>query len=276
MRDTGSYCVSRTRPASMTKTTSSMVMDVSAMLVAMTTFRTPRGGLEKVRRCSSDDSVECRGMSKNRRSTSSRVPSRRSCSPRISAMPGRKIKMAPSSYSSAMSATRSSMSSKLIFSSSTVCRHLSVVSAYPGYIARVSSVTSPQSCVRCRDSSVAARAAAPRAPPPESAPNTRPPRPPREGSAPSANSLSGSHTYPVASMASSRRYSATGNVRPGISTHPHDPGTTFSKYDWNSSALTVADMATSLKSSLRAANRRRITSKKSESKSRSCTSSTMT
>jgi hypothetical protein len=39
----------------------------------------------------------------------------------------------------------------------------------------------------------------------------------------------------------------TGNVLPGISTHTQGPGTTFSKYDWNSSAFTVADMAINLK-----------------------------
>ena len=118
-----------------------------------------------------------------------------------------------------------------------------------------------------------------RAPPPDSGLNVLPPpRPPPFGlpSAPNANSLSGSHTYPVASMASSSRYSTTGKVRPGISTQPHSPGTTCSKYPLNSSALTVADIATSLKSSRRAASLRKMTRRKSLSKSRSCTSSTMT
>ena len=42
IRDDGSYWVSLTRPLSMTNTTSSMVMDVSAMFVAAT-LRTPGG-----------------------------------------------------------------------------------------------------------------------------------------------------------------------------------------------------------------------------------------
>jgi hypothetical protein len=37
----GSYCISFTLPVSITNTTSSMVMDVSAMFVARTTLRTP-------------------------------------------------------------------------------------------------------------------------------------------------------------------------------------------------------------------------------------------
>ena len=152
MRLAGSYWVSRTRPPSMTKTTSSMVIEVSAMFVAMTTLRTPGGGLLKVRRCSSEDSVECSGMSMNRFSASSSDDARRSCRPRISAMPGRNIKIAPSSYSSAMSCTSISMSSMLIFSSSTVCRHLSVLSPYPGYKALVSSVISPISAVEAKES----------------------------------------------------------------------------------------------------------------------------
>ena len=148
----GSYWVSLTRPLSMTNTTSSMVMDVSAMFVAMTTLRTPGGGLLNVRRCSSEDRVECSGISMNRFSTSSSDDARRSCKPLISAMPGRKIKIAPSSYSSAMSCTSISMSSMFIFSSSTVCKHRRVLSLYPGYIALVSSVMSPISAVLARES----------------------------------------------------------------------------------------------------------------------------
>ena len=162
---TGSYWVSRTRPASMTKTTSSMVMDVSAMLVAMTTFRTPRGGLEKVRRCSSDDSVECRGMSKNRRSTSSRVPSRRSCSPDL------RHARQENQDGALLVLVRDERHEKLDeLEVDLLLVHrlqtLAVLSAYPGYIARVSSVTSPISAcvVKTRASP---RAAAPLAPPPE-------------------------------------------------------------------------------------------------------------
>ena len=265
-----------------------MVTDVSAMFVAMTTLRTPGGGLENVSLCSSLLSVLCSGTSANLFSTSSSSANRRSCSARISAMPGRKIKMAPSSYSSAMSATSASMSSRLIFSSSTVCKHRSVASEYPGYEALVSSVTSSISDVRSSDSfaaleAFAAREDAPPAPPtpPERGLNVRrdPPATLFElkfASDPAAYSPSGSTTYPVASMASSRRYSATGNVRPGISIHPHVPGTSASKYRWNSSASTVALIATSRKSRLRVASERRMTSRKSLSKSRSCTSSTTT
>ena len=120
--------LSLTLPQSMTNTTSSIVMDVSAMLVARTTcshaprawvrascfservvemlthslthsltLRTPGGGVENVRRCSSLVSVECSGMSKNS-GRSVMLDASMSCSVRISAMPGRNTRMAPSSY----------------------------------------------------------------------------------------------------------------------------------------------------------------------------------
>mmetsp|Transcript_17145 Transcript_17145/g.60172 ORF Transcript_17145/g.60172 Transcript_17145/m.60172 type:complete len:255 (+) Transcript_17145:800-1564(+) len=57
----GSYSICLTLPASMTKTMSSMVIDVSAMLVAMTILRTPGGGRSNTARCSDVDSVECSG-----------------------------------------------------------------------------------------------------------------------------------------------------------------------------------------------------------------------
>ena len=202
-----------------------MVTDVSAMFVAITTLRTPGGGLENVSLCSSLLSVLCSGTSANLFSTSSSSANRRSCSARISAMPGRKIKMAPSSYSSAMSATSASMSSRLIFSSSTVCKHRSVASEYPGYEALVSSVTSSISDVRSSDSFAALEAFAARE---DAPPEEAPPTPPERGL----------------------------NVR-------RDPPA-------------VALIATSRKSRLRVASERRMTSRKSLSKSRSCTSSTTT
>ena len=281
MRVTGSYRVSRTRPASTTKTTSSIVTDVSAMFVAITTLRTPAGGFENVRRCSSLLRVLCSGISTNRSWTSSRVPSKRSWHPRISAIPGRKIKIAPSSYSSAMSATKSPMSSRFTTDSSRVCKHRIVLSEYPGYSARVSSAI-VSDAPRSSDAFSSALAfllfdPPPLSPPPLSGLKVRlGPRPPFAAALPSAYSPSGSHTYPVASIASSRRYSATGNVRPGISTHPHSPGTTASKYVLKSDAFTVALMATSVKSSRRSAKSRSTTSRKSLSRSRSCTSSTTT
>ena len=45
----------------MTNTTSSMVMEVSAILVAITTFRTPGGGRLNTAFCSSVDKEECNG-----------------------------------------------------------------------------------------------------------------------------------------------------------------------------------------------------------------------
>jgi hypothetical protein len=50
---TASYVFSFCFPESITKTTSSMVMDDSAMLVAITTFRLPlpAGGRSKIPRC---------------------------------------------------------------------------------------------------------------------------------------------------------------------------------------------------------------------------------
>ena len=173
------------------------------MLVAITTLRTPFGGVENVSRCSSLLRVLCSGTSTNLFSTSASSASRRSCKPRISAIPGRKTRMAPSSYSSAIFATSASMSSRLIFSSSTVCKHRSVASEYPGYDARVSSVTSSISDVRSADS-FAARATfaaldAPDAPPPDRGLNVRfaPPATLRESAFacdPAAYSPSGSTT----------------------------------------------------------------------------------
>ena len=105
--------VSRTLPASMTNTQSSIVIDVSAMFVDMTTLRTPGAGLENARFCSSAVSVECKGTSKYfgggflssssscelgaRCSFSYSEARRRSCNALISPIPGRKTRMAPSS-----------------------------------------------------------------------------------------------------------------------------------------------------------------------------------
>ena len=62
MRRSGSYLSSLTRPESMTKPTSSMVIDVSATLVARTTLITPpaAGGRSKTLRCSSGGRVPWR------------------------------------------------------------------------------------------------------------------------------------------------------------------------------------------------------------------------
>mmetsp|Transcript_29918 Transcript_29918/g.97480 ORF Transcript_29918/g.97480 Transcript_29918/m.97480 type:complete len:277 (+) Transcript_29918:832-1662(+) len=123
-RPFGSYCVSRTRPVSMTNTTSSMVMEVSAMLVDKTTLRTPSGGVANARCCSSLESVECTGVTMKFSASAPLLNA--SLRVRISAIPGRKTRIAPSSYSAAMCRTSISMSSKLIFSSSTSIRDLIV------------------------------------------------------------------------------------------------------------------------------------------------------
>mmetsp|Transcript_24687 Transcript_24687/g.65242 ORF Transcript_24687/g.65242 Transcript_24687/m.65242 type:complete len:200 (-) Transcript_24687:170-769(-) len=66
MRFAGSKRFSFMRPQSMTKLTSSTVMAVSAMFVAMTIFRTPGGARSKTRRCSSGGSMPCRGSTQLR------------------------------------------------------------------------------------------------------------------------------------------------------------------------------------------------------------------
>jgi len=52
MEEASSYPFSLCLPESITKETSSMVIELSAMLVDTTTLRTPRGGRLKTLRCS--------------------------------------------------------------------------------------------------------------------------------------------------------------------------------------------------------------------------------
>mmetsp|Transcript_14056 Transcript_14056/g.42431 ORF Transcript_14056/g.42431 Transcript_14056/m.42431 type:complete len:238 (-) Transcript_14056:158-871(-) len=85
-------------PASTTYTTSAIVRLVSAMLVAKTTLRTPGGGVAKTRRCWSPATLLCSGSS-HAASPGVRkrgVAASASCALRISAMPGRNTRMAPS------------------------------------------------------------------------------------------------------------------------------------------------------------------------------------
>ena len=86
----GSYLVSLTLPVSMTATTSSMVMDVSATLVATTTLRLPGSGAAKTRFCSLVSSDACRGRTWREGSDLSALQVRL-----ISATPGRKMRMPP-------------------------------------------------------------------------------------------------------------------------------------------------------------------------------------
>mmetsp|Transcript_165595 Transcript_165595/g.531489 ORF Transcript_165595/g.531489 Transcript_165595/m.531489 type:complete len:213 (+) Transcript_165595:1864-2502(+) len=99
MRLLGSYLFSLTWPQSMTCVTSSMVMQVSAMLVAKTTLRCLLlGGREKTKRCLCVGICPCRGSSHAHWSP---TPGWfRSCvsARSISICPGKKIKIAPSSF----------------------------------------------------------------------------------------------------------------------------------------------------------------------------------
>ena len=117
MSRSASYRSSLTRPVSMTHTTSSMVMEVSATLVDSTTFTFPGGGRWNTLRWSSGGSAPCRGSTHSGSSagapvwparaalcdaTATRLSRRLS----ISLVPGRKIKIAvppapapPSSFS---------------------------------------------------------------------------------------------------------------------------------------------------------------------------------
>ena len=117
-----SYLSSLTRPVSMTQTTSSMVIEVSATLVDRTTFITPLGGRSNTFRWSSGGRDPCKGRIQLgsstklppavRPATFTRV-SRRSS---ISFVPGRKTRMAAVSMSplaSALSAMPASHLSSL-------------------------------------------------------------------------------------------------------------------------------------------------------------------
>mmetsp|Transcript_8289 Transcript_8289/g.19808 ORF Transcript_8289/g.19808 Transcript_8289/m.19808 type:complete len:432 (+) Transcript_8289:974-2269(+) len=103
------------RPASITNTASSMVMEVSAMFVASTTLRTPGGIVSNTADCSAGDSDECSGSRRNLSALPKRFVV---CSPlrsvEMSAMPGRKMSTAPSPKWSSMCASRSEMRSWLI------------------------------------------------------------------------------------------------------------------------------------------------------------------
>mmetsp|Transcript_14939 Transcript_14939/g.48466 ORF Transcript_14939/g.48466 Transcript_14939/m.48466 type:complete len:386 (+) Transcript_14939:305-1462(+) len=92
----GSYRFSFIRAQSTTKTTSSMVTDVSAMFVASTTLRTPAGGRSNTRRWSSGGSVEWSGSSHARCGSAEKrgVASSASCTAWISLKPGKKTSTA--------------------------------------------------------------------------------------------------------------------------------------------------------------------------------------
>ena len=56
------YLFSFTFPASITNTTSGIVIPVSAIFVASTIFLTPAGGILNTDCWSADDSIECRAI----------------------------------------------------------------------------------------------------------------------------------------------------------------------------------------------------------------------
>jgi len=87
-----------TRPESTTKTTSSMVIEVSAMLVLITILRTPFGGISKTAVCSEDDSDECRGNIKTLGDWKNSFFRASSMAFVISIIPGMKTRIAPSSF----------------------------------------------------------------------------------------------------------------------------------------------------------------------------------
>mmetsp|Transcript_15659 Transcript_15659/g.65974 ORF Transcript_15659/g.65974 Transcript_15659/m.65974 type:complete len:488 (+) Transcript_15659:1076-2539(+) len=117
MSRSASYRSSLTRPVSMTHTTSSMVMEVSATFVDKTTFTFPGGGRWNTRRWSSGGSAPCSGSTHSGSSVGAPVPlarpalcaataTRLSRRLSISLVPGRKIRIAvppdpapPSSFS---------------------------------------------------------------------------------------------------------------------------------------------------------------------------------
>ena len=85
-----------------TLTTSSIVMDVSAMFVAMTILRVPAGGCSNITFCSAVLRVLCSAMRYCEFNVAARTVGllpKDSCNLLISARPGMKIKMAPGSMS---------------------------------------------------------------------------------------------------------------------------------------------------------------------------------
>ena len=82
-------------PESITKLTSSIVIEVSAMLVATTHLRTPRGGRWKALRWSAGDTEECRGKTQRLPLRAASEEERRAQTAAISAAPGKKMSTAP-------------------------------------------------------------------------------------------------------------------------------------------------------------------------------------
>ena len=82
-------------PESITKLTSSIVMDVSAMLVATTHLRTPGGGRWKTLRWSAGDTEECKGKTQRLPRQAASDAERREQTAAISAAPGKKMSTAP-------------------------------------------------------------------------------------------------------------------------------------------------------------------------------------
>ena len=83
-----------TLPPSITKPISSIVIEVSAILVEMITLRTPTGGCANTFDCCSVDSDECSAITMNLSEGQSR-PVRASNSVIISMRPGKNTKIAP-------------------------------------------------------------------------------------------------------------------------------------------------------------------------------------
>ena len=109
----GSHWRSFTRPVSTTTTTSGIVTDVSATLVATTILRTPRGGTLNASRCSAGVHRECRGtiLCVPRLGANDGCEPRRSHKLVTSPTPGRKTRKAPDpSDSSACTSSRSTRS----------------------------------------------------------------------------------------------------------------------------------------------------------------------
>lgn len=84
-------------PQSITYTISSIVIDVSAIFVAIMIFRIPVGGLWKILCCSKEGSRECRGYTSNFDFGNSQLCSITDMSLVISPIPGRNTRTAPGS-----------------------------------------------------------------------------------------------------------------------------------------------------------------------------------
>mmetsp|Transcript_3759 Transcript_3759/g.9586 ORF Transcript_3759/g.9586 Transcript_3759/m.9586 type:complete len:238 (+) Transcript_3759:647-1360(+) len=232
---------------STTVCTSLIVIELSAMFVASTTFTLPSAALWNTMLCSCFGSAECSGTSQ-----SLSLGCNFRWTAQISAQPGRKHNMEPLSFN------LSSSSSRLSFMLTSLVTTAAIKSMTQLWLA-----FSPHQLIPTAFAAEPGTAGTPCAT--ELSPSLSAAARPSV-SANCTASLSGN----CAKNSSSKKTSSTGNLGPdGTSTNA-----TESKYSLNVSLSSVALMSTSRKSGRFGNTSRNSVNKKSVIKSRSCTSST--